>query len=131
MLVLMTPTLVEVTALLAQHVILLNEVDEAKRTLALPAVYAENLQFLDPHGEFTGRAYLNNFVHNLQLKYPGFVFRETAPLEFHHNVARLSWAFGPVGGTAPVTGQDIAVLANGRIQTLYIFIDGATAPVNP
>jgi hypothetical protein len=122
----MNLTLAEVTALFAQHMIILNEEDEAKRTLALPKVYAENLQFLDPHGEFTGRTHLNNFVHDLRLKFPGFVFRETAPIEFHHNVARLNWAFGPAGGTPPVTGQDIAVLADGQIQALYIFIDGAT-----
>jgi hypothetical protein len=119
--------LTEVTALLTRHVAILNDSTEASRTLDIASVYAENLHFVDPHGEFTGRSNLHAFIDNLHQQFPGYVFRLAAPIEFHHDVARLNWEFGPPAQPAPITGQDIVLLANGHIQTLYIFIDGATS----
>jgi hypothetical protein len=120
--------LTEVTELLTRHVAILNDPTEVSRTPDIADVYAENLHFVDPHGAFTGRSNLNAFIDNLHQQFPGYVFRLAAPIEFHHAVARLNWKFGPLAQPALVTGQDIVLFADGRIQTLYIFIDGATNP---
>ena len=119
-------TLQEITALLTQHVAALNEPDKGRRTLMIAEVYAEALQFIDPLLEFTGRAHLNGFVKELHQQNPGYVFRMIPPIEAHHNLARMNWQFGPEENPTAIAGQDIAVLANGRIQTLYIFVDGVT-----
>jgi hypothetical protein len=118
--------LTEVTELLTRHVAILNNPAVASRTPDIASVYAENLRFVDPHGEFTGRSNLNAFIDNLHQQFPCYVFRLAAPIEFHHAVARLNWEFGPPAQPASITGQDIVLLADGCIQTLYIFIDGAT-----
>ena len=89
-------------------------------------MYAEDLQFIDPLLEFIGRAHLHGFVRELHQQNSGYVFRLVPPIAAHHNLVRLNWQFGPADNPAAVTGQDIALLANGRIQTLYIFVDGVT-----
>jgi hypothetical protein len=42
-------------------------------------------------------------------------------------VAELHWQFGTADQPAQVTGSDILVLANGKVQTMYVFVDGVTA----
>jgi hypothetical protein len=115
----------EITALLTRHVAILNSLDEASRPPAIAEVYAENLHFVDPHQEFTGRVHFNGFVQNLHRQFPGAIFRLAQPIDTHHTIARLSWQFGPPANPAAVTGQDIAVVADGQIQALYVFLNKA------
>ncbi|GAB3572994.1 nuclear transport factor 2 family protein [Hymenobacter daeguensis] len=115
----------EITALLTRHVGILNNLDLASRTPAIAEVYAENLVFVDPHQEFTGREHLDGFVQGLHQKFSGAIFSLAQPIDAHHHIARINWQFGPPANPTAVTGQDIAVVANGQIQALYIFLDGA------
>ena len=40
----------------------------------------------------------------------------------NHNLGRLTWHFGPDGEPPVVTGTDVAIIDNGRIRSLYVFI---------
>ncbi len=56
-----------------------------------------------------------------------FVFHATQPAMENHNVGRLSWSVGPANGPDVVTGTDIALFKDGRIQVLYVFLDKSGA----
>lgn len=116
----------EITAVMTRHVGILNDPNQASRTSAIAEVYAENLSFIDPYLEFAGREHLDGFIQNLHQQFPGAIFRLAQPVDTHHHVARLNWQFGPPANPTAVTGQDIAVLANGQVQALYIFLDKAS-----
>lgn len=118
----------ELTVLLTRHLGVLNDSSQASRTPVIAEVYAESLHFIDPHLEFTGREHFDGFLQNLHQKFPGAVFRLARPADTHHHIVRLNWEFGPPANPTAVTGQDIIELAHGRIQTLYVFIDGAPQP---
>ncbi len=45
----------------------------------------------------------------------------------NHNVGRLSWGVGRANGSDVVTGTDIALFKDGRIQALYVFLDASGA----
>lgn len=115
----------EITALLTRHVGILNNLDLASRTPAIAEVYAENLLFVDPHQEFTGCEHLDGFVQGLHKQFPGAVFQLAQPIDVHHQVARINWQFGPPANPAAVSGQDIVVLADGKVQAIYVFLDKA------
>lgn len=67
---------------------------------------------------------MNDFIKDLQKKHPDFDFSLAQPIESHNNIARLFWQFGPENKPDTITGQDIFVIENGKIKSLYIFIDG-------
>ncbi|WP_210521154.1 nuclear transport factor 2 family protein [Hymenobacter terricola] len=119
------------TTLLTKHLALWSETDEARRTPVISEIYTEGIHFVDPFFAISGRTQVNAFIADLLKKNPGYVFRLAGPIEAHHNVAYLGWQFGPPATPAAVTGHDIFVLADERIQLIYTFIDGATGTAAP
>jgi hypothetical protein len=117
----------EILALVHQHQAIFSETDDAKRTQLMAEAYASDIQVVDPHAVHTGLAEVNKFIADLQQKSPAGTFSQARAIEAHHNVAELHWQFGPAAQPAQVTGLDILVLANGKVQTLYVFVDGLTA----
>jgi hypothetical protein len=43
----------------------------------------------------------------------------------NHDLGHLTWHFGPEGGEPVVTGTDIALVVDGRIRSLHVFVHGA------
>ena len=115
-----------ITAVLAKHLSLWSETDEARRTPVIAEIYTEDIHFVDPFFTISGQSQVNTFIADLLKQNPGSVFRLVGPVEAHHNVAYLSWQFGPPATPAAVTGHDVFVLADERIQQIYTFIDGVT-----
>jgi hypothetical protein len=69
---------------------------------------------------------------------PNFVFSAAGQAIGHHNIGRLKWSSGPPDGPAAVTGMDVAHFENGRIHSLYVFLEtrgrlstGFTKPSQP
>jgi catechol 2,3-dioxygenase-like lactoylglutathione lyase family enzyme len=114
-------------ALVRKHQAIFSETDAIRRTQLMAEAYASDIQVVDPHEVLTGQAEVNKFIAGLQQKSPGGRFSQARPIEAHHNVAELHWQFGTADQPAQVTGSDILVLANGKVQTMYVFVDGVTA----
>ena len=55
------------------------------------------------------------------------VFNAAGPAIGHHNIGRLKWRSGPPDGPAAVTGMDVAHFEQGRIHSLYVFLEPADA----
>ncbi|MVN75673.1 hypothetical protein GO988_04970 [Hymenobacter sp. HMF4947] len=115
----------EITALLTRHISILNNLDKTARTPAIAEVYADDLIFIDPHQETTGSEHFDAFLQGLHQKFPGAVFQLAQPMDIHHQIARINWNFGPPANPTAVTGQDTVVLADGKIQALYVFLNQA------
>jgi|SRR6186713_873936 len=54
---------------------------------------------------------------------PDFVFTRMKPVIINNSIGRLIWAVGPKGQAPVATGMDIAHFENGKIKSLYVFLD--------
>ncbi|WP_051200270.1 efflux RND transporter permease subunit [Flavobacterium subsaxonicum] len=52
-----------------------------------------------------------------------FVFSILKAVYINNDIGRLIWAVGPEGRTPVATGMDIAIFEDGRIKSLYVFLD--------
>jgi hypothetical protein len=52
-----------------------------------------------------------------------FEFSAVAPPAGNHDVGRLFWRLGPAGSAPVVKGMDVAQFKNGRIHSLYVFLN--------
>lgn len=100
-----------------------GEPDADKRRAAIAEIWAEDGLFVDPHGRWIGRDALNEAVTELHALFPGFAFAALGAPQTFHEIGRLAWGHGPAGEPPAVTGLDVATVRNGRIASLYAFID--------
>jgi hypothetical protein len=103
-----------------------GERDRARRRAAIAELYLPNAVLYEPDTVATGHEAIDQAVETLlnQLP-PTFVFTAQGSVVGHHGVARLRWNAGPVNGPVAVTGTDVAHVAAGRIQSLYVLLDPA------
>src|SRR4051795_10218710 len=102
-----------------------GEPDPGRRGRAIAELYAEDCAFYDADGESIGQAAISNRVGRILDGSPGFAFSLVAPAEVIHDLGRLRWQAGPAGAPPVLSGMDVAVLANGKIRTVYTFIEAS------
>jgi hypothetical protein len=108
-----------------------GERDPGPRQRVIAELYAEDCAFYDADGQSIGQAAISNRVGRiLDGSPPGFAFSLVGPAEVIHDLGRLRWQLGPAGAPPVMTGMDVAVFANGKIQTLYTFIE-TPVPAEP
>jgi hypothetical protein len=101
-----------------------NERDVDRRLAALGDLYADDATLYDPEAVVTGREAISVAVDNLLGNFPpDFVFTAAGPAVGHNGAAQLFWRLGPPNGPAVVTGTDVALIEQGRIKRLYVFVD--------
>jgi len=106
-----------------------DERDPGRRGRAIAELYAEDCALYDADGQSIGRAAVSDRVGRiLDESPPGFAFRVVGPAEVIHDLGRLRWESGAAGAPPVLSGMDVAVLANERIQTLYTFIESSSGP---
>jgi hypothetical protein len=104
-----------------------NETDPAARRAAVEQLYTEDARYIDPLATAEGHDAIAAMIGAVQDQFPGFVFRLAGPVDGHHNQARFGWELGPAGAEAPIVGFDVAVIDEGRIQTVLGFLDKVPA----
>ena len=105
-----------------------GEHDRERRHVAIAELYAPDAVLYEPDAIATGHDAINEAVEALLASLPpAFLFTAQGPAVGHHGIARLRWAAGPPNGPAAVTGTDVAHIAAGRIQSLYVLLDPAGA----
>jgi catechol 2,3-dioxygenase-like lactoylglutathione lyase family enzyme len=114
----------EVKTLVENHLKLWNEQDDAQRKTILDAIYSPDVEMIDRHFIASGHAEVDSFIKALHSKDPDFRFSHIRPIETHHNIARLYWSVGNTTKPNAVTGMDLFVIENGKVQKLYVFVDG-------
>ncbi|WP_345761327.1 nuclear transport factor 2 family protein [Diaminobutyricibacter sp. McL0608] len=98
-----------------------NERDESLRLPLLTALYAPDARFADHDGVVIGLEVINEKIRELHVRTPGFVF---VPGRFHEvqDLATLEWSYGPAGTEPVVNGTDVAIIRDGRIGSLYVYL---------
>nr|WP_322626114.1 VOC family protein [uncultured Flavobacterium sp.] len=108
--------------LVKRHFELWNETDPAKRSEILNAIYAHDIEMVDRNFIANGNEQINTFIAELQQKNPKGKFSVKA-METNHNIIRVYWQNGTPSKPDAVTGMDLFVVENGKVQKLYVFVD--------
>ena len=105
-----------------------NERDEGRRLVAIRELYAEDAVLYEPDAFAKGHSAISEAVSTLLAHMsPNFVFSAAGPAIGHHNVGRLRWRSGPPDGPIAVSGMDVAHFEKGRIHSVYVFLEPASA----
>jgi hypothetical protein len=105
-----------------------GERDPGRRGRAIAELYAEDCALYDAEGASIGHKAVSDRVGRiLDESPPGFAFTLVGPAEVIHDLGRLRWQTGPAGAPPVLRGMDVAVFANGKIRTLYTFIETPAA----
>lgn len=101
-----------------------GERDSSRRIKAIAELYADDATLYEPDTEAKGHAAINRAVESLLSHLPpNFAFTSIGPAVGHHGIGRLRWQSGPPNGPVAVTGMDVAHFEEGRIHSLYVFLD--------
>lgn len=105
-----------------------NERDEGRRLVAIRELYAEDAVLYEPDAFAKGHSAISEAVSTLLAHMPpNFVFSAAGPAIGHHNVGRLRWRSGPPDGPIAVSGMDVAHVEKGRIHSVHVFLEPASA----
>lgn len=111
--------------LLVQH---LNEIwnqrDETLRATAIERVYAKDIDLFEVGEKFTGYEDVNHKISKtLNGLPPVFSIVQLKPIVINNNVGKLDWGVGPERAPPVATGTDIVIFENGKIKSLYVFLN--------
>jgi hypothetical protein len=101
-----------------------NERNAARRMKALENIYAKDSTLFEVGEIITGYEAINEKISTTVNGMPAdFVFTRLKPVIINNNVGRLVWGVGPKDKPPVATGTDIAMFENGKIKSLYVFLD--------
>jgi hypothetical protein len=105
-----------------------GERDSERRLAAIKNLYSEDAVFFEAERRFGGYQTISDAVQALQATFPAkFEFSAVAPPARNHDVGRLFWRLGPTGSPPVVNGMDIARFKDGRIHSLYVFLNDSSS----
>ena len=98
--------------------------DAARRHHTLERIYAKDGTLFEVDENAVGYDAINDKVsRTVNAMPPDFTFTRLKPVIINNNMGRLVWGVGPKGKPPVATGMDIAVFENGKIRSLYVFLD--------
>ncbi len=100
-----------------------GEGDAKRRRAAIAALYTDDVVVYVPPGAISGHDAIDKFAGELRATHPHFVYTPIGEPQTLHNAVRLKWGSGPRGEAFEYTGWDVAIVRDGRIAALYVFLD--------
>jgi hypothetical protein len=101
-----------------------NATDPAERAELLGRVVTDDIRYVDPMADVTGREALGGLIGAVQQQFPGMPLELVSGPDAHHDVVRFSWGLGPAGDEPVVIGTDSVLLADdGRIALVTGYLD--------
>ncbi|AUD00484.1 nuclear transport factor 2 family protein [Spirosoma pollinicola] len=103
-----------------------SERDNQQRLEVMKQIYAADIAFyeIDNGPVITGHQAINSLIEKLQDQWPSeFVFTLVKPAVINHGVSQVAWTLGAAQATPAATGMDIAIIENGLIKELYLYLD--------
>jgi SnoaL-like domain len=100
-----------------------GEGDPTRRRKAIEEIYAEDAVVYVPPGTIVGHKALDKFAGELRATHPHYVYTPFGEPQVLHNSARVAWGSGPRGEPPAYTGEDVIVVRDGKISTLYVYLD--------
>lgn len=104
-----------------------NETDAARRRELLAGLYTSDSTYTDPHVDLRGPSEIDGFIAETQERFPGFKFQLAGDVDAHHDQARFHWKAGTPEQPDQYAGFDVVVTDDGRIRSVYGFMDAAPA----
>ncbi len=101
-----------------------NERDANQRIKAIQNIYTADSNLYHVGHQIIGQNAINESVSNIQTNIPkSFNFFKLKPVTINNNIGRLIWGMGENSESIVSTGMDIAVFENGKIKSLYVFLE--------
>ena len=103
-----------------------SERDDEQRMNVMKQIYAIDIVFYETDNgpAITGHQAIDSLIKNLQNQWPPeFVFTLTKPVVINHSVSHVAWTLGAASATPAASGMDIAIIENGLIKELYLYLD--------
>jgi hypothetical protein len=106
-----------------------SERDAGRRRQAIQELYAPDADFFEENEPtYAGTEEIVRAVSQLLAALPPtLVFSMVAPATQNHDMGKLLWRGHLPDGKTIVTGTDIAVVKEGRIRSLHVFVDAPTS----
>ena len=111
----------DLTTLVDTHLAAYGDPDKAARDAAIARVWAADGAVVDPPLTGEGHAGISDLAAAVQSQFPGHTFRRTSGIDAHHDVLRYAWELVGPDGAVAVSGLDVAVVADGRLQRVAGF----------
>ena len=101
-----------------------SERDEVRRMKTIESIYANGSILYHVGHKTEGLEAINKSATAvLSNMPPNFVFTKLKPIIINNNIGRAIWGVGPEGQAPVAAGMDIAYFENGKIKSLYVFLD--------
>lgn|SRR5690606_6740909 len=98
--------------------------DALARMQAIQTIYTNDSNLYHVGHQTTGYDAINASVSNVVERMPpDLSFFKLKPVVINNNIGRLIWGVGSNCQSIVSTGMDIAVFEDGRIKSLYVFLD--------
>ena len=118
--------MMKLSDLLEQNLLsVFNQRDARKRKDALKQLWAADGVLWSAEGTYIGLRAIEQAAGALLRKYPEYSFTPIGESDEIPEAARIRWAFGAVGSSPAITGMDVVMASNGRIVSMFRFLDGA------
>jgi len=100
-----------------------GEGDPVRRRAAIEELYTDDCVLYVPDAVLIGREAVDKFAGELRATHPRFVYTPHGEAQALHNGEILAWGSGPKGEAPEYTGLDVAVVHEGKIAALYVFLN--------
>ncbi|SEK80305.1 nuclear transport factor 2 family protein [Parapedobacter koreensis] len=101
-----------------------SERDASHRIESIRTIYAINSGLYHVGHQTTGYEAINDSVSKVLANVPAtFSFFKLQPIVINNDIGRLIWGMGPNIESIVATGMDIAFFEDGKIKSLYVFLD--------
>lgn len=106
-----------------------NDRDSNTRLKAIEEIYTDDATLYESaDSSVRGHLAINQAVDALLSSLPpASTFTPIGPAVGHYGVGRLRWQLGSPDGPVGVTGMDVIHFVNGRIHSIYVFLDPPAA----
>ncbi len=107
-----------------------SERNDAHRLEVMEQIYTADIIFYETdEGEpIKGHQAIDVLIKSLQAQWPAeFVFKLSKPVVINHGVSHVAWTLGAADATPAASGMDIAIIENGFIKELYLYLDGPSS----
>jgi hypothetical protein len=114
--------------LVNRYIATFNETDPERRRRLIGDLYTATARYTDPQVELEGTDQIEAFIAGTQEHFPGYAFSLGGDIDAHHGQARFNWLATAPGQSEPAyIGFDVLVAEDGRVSSVYGFIDKAPA----
>jgi hypothetical protein len=117
----------DLTTLVDTHLAAYGDPDKTARDSAIAEIWASDGALVDPPLTGEGHGGISDLAAAVQSQFAGHTFRRVSDIDAHHDVLRYAWELVGPDGAVALSGLDVAIVADGRLQHVVGFF-GELAP---